>query len=162
MPKRVLDTRDGTGAPTARVGTGGRLAVSTASAVPTAGNAAVVNLTGVSPTTSTFVTAWPHGTDRPLASNLNLAPRDVIPVLASVGLGDGQFDLYDRSGQVNILADVSGYSLPRPRCGGTPPGPARFGVEPGPGDASVPAGTPGRVGGGEQSQIDQRDGAPNQ
>lgn len=161
-PTRVLDTRDGTGAPAARVGGGDRLAVSTASAVPTAGNAAVVNLTGVSPTTSTFVTAWPHGTARPLASNLNLAPRDVIPVLASVALGDRQFDLFNQSGQVDLVGDVSGYYVPRPGCGGTAPAPARIGVAPGPGDASVPAGTQGRAGGGEQSQIDQREGAPNE
>ena len=72
--------------------------------------AVVVNLTGVSPTASTFVTAFPSGEALPVASNLNLVKGQVRPNLAIVKLGtNGRFSLFNNAGEVDLLADVVGW-----------------------------------------------------
>ncbi len=79
-PTRLLDTRTsevppGWGAATP-VGAGQTLdlPVAGATSVPTEAVAVVVNLTGTGPTSSTFVTVYPGGSARPVASDLNLVP----------------------------------------------------------------------------------------
>jgi uncharacterized protein (DUF1501 family) len=111
-PSRVVDTREGVGAPRARVeradvgvplvGRGG---------VPAGGAAAVLmNVTAVSPSTGTYVTVYPAGKARPLASNLNANAGQVVPnmVLARLGTG-GAAVLYNNSGSIDLVADVMGY-----------------------------------------------------
>ncbi|MFQ6170582.1 hypothetical protein ACK8HX_03155 [Oryzobacter sp. R7] len=113
VPARILDTRKGIGAPTAQVGAGKTVPVQATGrgGVPATGVAAVVvNLTGVSPTATTYVTAFPSGQPVPLASNLNLVKGEVRPNLAIVKLGtDGRFSLFNRAGAVHLLADVVGW-----------------------------------------------------
>lgn len=77
--------------------------------VPADAAAVVLNVTGVSATKDGFVTAWPCGTTRPLASNLNLTTGAIVPnlVISKVGAG-GKVCLYT-SGGTHLLADVSGY-----------------------------------------------------
>lgn len=78
--------------------------------VPTGATAVVVNLTGVTPTAATHLTAWPDGTILPTAPNLNLPAGAIRPVLATVGsFGQGRFDLRNNSGWIHALADLQGY-----------------------------------------------------
>jgi hypothetical protein len=116
-PARVLDTRTGTGGvPVAKVGPGGSvgLTVTGVGGVPSSGVSAVVlNVTAVGASAHTFVTVWPSGETRPLASNLNVAPGWVIPnlVVAKVGSG-GRVSLYNNAGTVDLVADVIGWFGP--------------------------------------------------
>jgi hypothetical protein len=113
VPSRVLDTRSGIGAPRARVGPGSTLAlrVTGVGTLPATGVGAVVlNVTGVSPTSSTYVTVWPAGAPRPTVSSLNLEPGQVVPNLVVVKVGrGGVVNLYNRSGALDLVADVTGW-----------------------------------------------------
>ncbi len=112
-PTRVLDTRNGTGAAKAKAGPGAvlRLKVAGVKGVPATGVTAVtLNLTGVNASTSTVITAYPDGTTRPTASNLNLVPGQATPNLVTVTVpADGYIDLYNHSGSVDLVGDVEGY-----------------------------------------------------
>ena len=109
-PGRLLDTRDGAGVP---VGPNGRLdlQVTGRGGVPGSGVSAVVmNLTAVSPTAGTFVTAWPAGQARPLASNLNVVAGQTAPNLVVVAVGaGGKVSLFNLAGAVHLVADVAGW-----------------------------------------------------
>ncbi len=112
-PSRLLDTREGNGAPQAPVGPGGSidLQVTGRGGVPAADVAAVVlNVTAIGPSESGFVTAWPTGEPRPTASNLNFVAGQTVPnlVIVKVGAG-GMVSLFNLAGTVNLAADVSGY-----------------------------------------------------
>ena len=107
-PSRLLDTRSG-----AKVGPGGTqgLQVTGRGGVPASGVSAVVlNVTATEPTTGGFLTAWPAGEARPLASNLNFGPGQTVPnlVLVKVGAG-GMVNLFNSSGATHIVADVAGW-----------------------------------------------------
>ena len=102
---RVLDTRSG-----AKVGAGGVVSVNLASRLPATATAVVFNLTGVQPTASTYVTAFPHGQARPVVSNLNLRAGETRANLVTVMVGaDRVVDLYNNSGSTHLLADLAGY-----------------------------------------------------
>ena len=120
-PKRILDTRHGTGAPQRPVGPGGvvRLKVLGAGGIPTSGVTAVtMNVTDADATASSYVTAYPDGTGRPTASNLNFTAGRVNPNLVTVRVGsDGYVDLYNAHGDVDLIADVQGYFTNVPRTG---------------------------------------------
>ena len=61
----------------------------------------------------THVTAYPSGTPVPLASNLNLGARQVVPNLVLCTLGaDGAISLRNNSGSVDLVGDVVGYFAP--------------------------------------------------
>lgn len=111
-PTRLLDTRTGVGAPAGMPGAGAvvDLQVTGSGPVPSTGVSAVVlNVTGVEAPAVGFVTVWPSGTPRPLASNLNLAAGDVRPNLVVVPVGaGGRVSLYTQSG-THLLADVTGW-----------------------------------------------------
>ena len=111
-PRRVLDTRDGTGAPLSNVGqTPLPLMLLGKGGVPSSGVSGVMlNVTAVAPTANTFITVYPGGTVRPMASNLNVSGGQVIPnmVLARVG-DDGTTMIYNNGGVVDLVADVVGY-----------------------------------------------------
>jgi len=112
-PVRILDTRNGTGAPAGRVPDGGTLtiAVTGRGGVPAGGVSAVIlNVTATDATQAGFVTAWPTGLDRPLASNLNVGQAgETIAnlVMVPVGAGGG-ISMYALK-SVDLVADVLGY-----------------------------------------------------
>ena len=112
-PVRLLDTRSGNGAPKARVGAGKSidLQVGGRGGVPSSGVSAVVlNVTYVLPSLGGFVTVWPTGALRPLASNLNLNVGDARPNLVTVRMGaGGKVSLYNEVGSVDLVADVAGW-----------------------------------------------------
>ena len=79
--------------------------------VPTAGvGAAVLNVTATDVESPSFVTVWPTGSPRPLASNLNLAADDTVANLVLVPLGDGgKVSLYQHGGPAELVVDVTGW-----------------------------------------------------
>lgn len=111
-PSRVLDTRNGTGAPRGAVrgGSAVRVKVTDLPGAPLDPTAVVMNVTAVGATAHGFVTAYPSGTFLPPVSNLNTTPGLVTPNLVVVPIGsDGSVDLYSSSGTVHLLADVAGF-----------------------------------------------------
>jgi hypothetical protein len=113
VPARLLDTRNGTGAPQAAVagGTSISLQVTGRGNVPSTGvDAVVLNVTATNVTAPTYITAWPDGTTRPVASNLNPAGGQTLPnrVIVKLGTG-GRIDLFNAAGRADLIADVSGW-----------------------------------------------------
>ncbi len=111
-PMRILDTRDGNGGYSGPVGPGQTISLQIeGDGVPdTEVTAVVLNVTATDPTASSFVTVYPGGTSLPTASNLNFTAGETIANLVTVPVGsDGQVDLYNHTGNVNLVADVEGY-----------------------------------------------------
>jgi hypothetical protein len=112
-PARILDTRNGTGAPKARVPDDGTLTLGVTGhgSVPTAGVSAVIlNVTATDATGPGFVTVWPAGQGRPMASNLNVEHvGQTIPNLVIVPVGAGGAVSIYALKSLNLVADVLGY-----------------------------------------------------
>ncbi|MCT2586690.1 RCC1 domain-containing protein [Actinophytocola gossypii] len=110
---RVLDTRNGIGAPSAPLGAGGTLTLDLSSRVPADATAVVLNVTGVSPTRNTYLTVWPAGQSRPNASNLNVSIGETRPNAVTAALGDGAaLRVFNNAGTTHVLADLAGYYAP--------------------------------------------------
>ena len=112
-PNRILDTRTAVGAPAAAVGPGSTLSlqVTGRGGIPASGVSAVVlNVTVTEATAASFLTAWPAGEARPLASNLNYGPGQTVPnlVVVKVGAG-GSVNLFNNAGAAHLIADVAGW-----------------------------------------------------
>ena len=115
-PARVLDTRTALGAPNAPVPAGGTvtLRVLGTGGVPSSGVAAVVvNLTVTEAEQSGYVTGYPSGAGRPLASSVNFDAGRTAANLAVLPVGgDGRIALYNGApGAAEFVADVSGYFM---------------------------------------------------
>jgi hypothetical protein len=115
-PARLLDTRTGTGAPTQKISSGGSVTLDVANhgGVPLTGaGAAVLNVTATNTAGSGFVTAYPTGTTKPNASNLNITAGQTIANLVTVKLSAaGKVTFYNgSSGPLDLIADVAGYYL---------------------------------------------------
>jgi hypothetical protein len=111
-PTRLMDTRDGTGVRKGTVGAAGTvsLQVTGKAGVPTDGVTGVVmNVTAVNPTKASHVIVYPDGTTRPDVSNLNFSAGENFPNLVTVPVVDGKVDFYNASGNVDLLADITGY-----------------------------------------------------
>ena len=109
---RLLDTRSGNGAPKGLVGAGREVSVLIAGrgGVPSGLSAVVLNLTAVTPSTATYLTAYPSGTTRPTTSNLNVAANTNRANLVTLPVGsDGRVRIFNSAGTTHILADVVGY-----------------------------------------------------
>lgn len=124
-PTRVFDSR---AAQTAVPGPKGRigarasvdLAVAGTAGVPDDATAVVLNVTAVSPSTGTYVTAYPTGSPVPSTSNVNLGPGTTVPNAVTVALGTGgQVSLYNSDGAVDLVADLAGYYVPSATPGST-------------------------------------------
>ncbi|WP_370131692.1 hypothetical protein [Streptacidiphilus sp. EB103A] len=112
-PTRLLDTRNGTGTATGRLGAGQslRLKITGAGGLPSNGITAVtLNVTVTGPSSTGWLAAYPDGAPVPSTSNLNFTRGQTVPnqVTVSVG-GDGYVDLYNASGSTDVIADVQGY-----------------------------------------------------
>jgi len=112
VPARILDTRTGAGGGV-RLGAGASLdlQVTGAGGVPASGVQAVaVNLTVTGPSANSFVTAFPTGEARPLASNLTFAAGSTVATRAMVKLGaGGKVSIYNLAGATDVIVDVSGW-----------------------------------------------------
>lgn len=82
--------------------------------IPADAGAVSLNLTSLRATSpTTYVTVYPSGAERPLASNLNARRGIDLANSAIVGLGvDGGWALYNNSGSVQVLEDVTGWFAP--------------------------------------------------
>ena len=116
-PQRILDTREGIGAPLAPLGRDGTVTLQIAGRITDRNGrivnnltGVVINLTGTEPTGNTFVTAYPAGEGLPVASNLNLTPGLTRPNLVMVKTGaGGAITLYNHVGNTQLVADVVGF-----------------------------------------------------
>ncbi len=114
VPARVRDTRSGTGGPAGALAAGGTAVVDVTgiAGVPDSGVAAVVaNVTVTEPTTPGFLTVYPSGADRPLASNLNFVAGQNVPNLVTVQVGaDGNIAVFNGStGTAHVIVDITGW-----------------------------------------------------
>jgi hypothetical protein len=78
--------------------------------------AVIANLTAITPTAPTYLTAYPGNlTGAPEASDLNVYPGEVLPNLVVVQLdttgdaNDGKVSLYNGAGSVNAIIDIEGW-----------------------------------------------------
>jgi hypothetical protein len=112
-PARILDTRNAIGAPRAQVPAGGTVTLTVANhgGIPSVGAAAaVMNVTVTRGTGSGWLTAYPTGTTRPNASNINFVSGQTIPNLVTVKLGNGKVSFFNGSAKpIDVLADVAGW-----------------------------------------------------
>ncbi|MEV4541581.1 fibronectin type III domain-containing protein [Micromonospora echinaurantiaca] len=108
-PARLLDTRSGLGAPPAATRQV-TLTVTGRGGIPSADVAAVaLNLTVTQPLGPGFVTAYPGGTARPTASNLNFLKGQTVSNLVVVPVGpEGTVVLYS-SVVTHLVADAAGW-----------------------------------------------------
>jgi hypothetical protein len=118
-PCRVMDTRpapDNVGPRTSPIGADETysvpvLGVSGKCTLPADATGVVMNVTAVSPTAPSFLTVFPQGGDRPLASNLNyVAGQSPTPNAVTVDVpASGQVSFYNHAGTVDVIADIVGY-----------------------------------------------------
>ncbi len=111
-PQRLLDTRNGTGAPAARVGPATPVTVTIAGrgGVPDDAVAVVLNVAATNVAAASFVTAWPAGQDMPGTSNLNLLPGQTLANLVICRLGAGGAVTFgNKRAECDVLADVLAY-----------------------------------------------------
>ncbi|HTJ70257.1 MAG TPA: PKD domain-containing protein [Actinospica sp.] len=128
-PTRILDTRKGTGeagGKAAKVAAGGTLAVNVGA--PAGTTAVVMNLTETNDPVGGYITAYPSGESRPVASSLNFAAKDTDANTVVVPVGpDGDVELYNYSPQpVDLIADVEGYFTSSATAAFTPVTPTRL------------------------------------
>jgi len=130
-PVRVLDTRDAA-SPIHALGQGGTVTLSVAANVPAEATAAAINLTVVNGTVGSFLTLYPTGMDRPLASAINWSDNVAHANSTVIKLGsDKAFNIYNNSGSVDVVIDLVGYYISSTGGGGAtgpqgPAGPAVF------------------------------------
>lgn len=109
-PVRLLDTRPpGKGYTGPKPAAGDTVTVvAVDSAIVGTVGAVVLNVTGIDATAAGFVTAWPCGTPRPTASNLNLVGGATTPNLVIVRVGAAaSVCLFTQSG-AHLAVDISG------------------------------------------------------
>lgn len=107
-PARVLDTRQGLGAPRARVGPASTTL--TIPGLPPGTTSVVLNLTAVGPNASSYVTSWPADRARPVASVLNYRPGQTVAGLTTVAVDrKGRVNLAVGAGSADLIADLAGY-----------------------------------------------------
>lgn len=110
-PRRLMDTRE-----TGAVAPGGTITLKVAGlgGVPANGvGAAILNVTVTDTSAAGFITVYPSGTAKPMASNLNFVAGQTVANLVAVKLGgDGSVQLTNTSiRSVQLVADVAAYFL---------------------------------------------------
>ena len=112
-PKRVLDTRDGTGAPAGIVAATGVVSLDLrAAGLPTDATAALLNVTVTDGTDPGFVTVYPCTQPRPTASNLNYTKGKTAANLVQVAVDPGGTVCLYAHGATHLVADLSGWFQP--------------------------------------------------
>src|SRR5262249_22671617 len=125
QPARLLETRPGEQTAPGATNRGMPLGAQGVIDLPVLGvggvpaefvSAVVLNVPAIHATSPSFVTVWPTGSPRRLASNLNLrGAHEVVPnlVVAKVGAG-GNVSIYNDAGQTDMVVDVAGYFVEEP------------------------------------------------
>ena len=117
QPVRVLDTRGAgqtVGVPAAApIGANSTIDVQVAGLdeIPAEATSVAINVTiDFDATSKSFLTVWPTGEPRPLASTSNAEPGLIMANSALMKVGtDGNISVYNQSGAVNVIIDVTGY-----------------------------------------------------
>ncbi|MCB0994089.1 MAG: fibronectin type III domain-containing protein [Acidimicrobiales bacterium] len=113
IPTRWFDTRVAP-APTGVVAatTSIDVAIGGVGGVPANATAVVLNVTAAAPSAKGFLTVWPTGAPRPLASSVNFAAGQNTPNLVTVPIGaDGSVSFYAHVDS-HIVVDVVGWYEP--------------------------------------------------
>jgi hypothetical protein len=112
-PARILDTRNGTGGVSGKIGTTPlTFKVTGKDGIPASGVSAVaLNTTVTEPTGNSFLTLYPaDASNAPLASNLNYLPDQTVPNLVTVKVSpSGDIKLYNAVGSTHVILDVAGW-----------------------------------------------------
>ncbi|MDG4761521.1 right-handed parallel beta-helix repeat-containing protein [Micromonospora sp. WMMD710] len=109
-PARVLDTREGTGAPFPAMGI---RTLDLSDRLPVGATAAVLSVTVTAPTTSGVLTVYPYGSTAPTASSLNFVAGQTIPNLVTVPVVNGRVSILNNSsGTTHVIADLAGWFSP--------------------------------------------------
>jgi hypothetical protein len=113
-PRRVLDTRNGTGSSvngvSGPIAAGGVLRENLSAWLPAEATAVVMNVTVTQPKRSGYLTLYPDGATKPNASNLNFSAGETVPNLVIVPLKNRVLDIANTSGgTVQVVADLDGY-----------------------------------------------------
>lgn len=123
-PVRVLDTRQPPRGNTIGVTTAAPIGPNQTLDVRVAGLSGIpANATSVAITVTidddatlkSFLTVWPKGAPKPLASTNNAEPGFISPVSALMKVGtDGMISVFNQQGSVNVIIDVTGYFVADP------------------------------------------------
>jgi hypothetical protein len=112
-PERLLDTRSGVGAPVGPLAAETTLTLQVTGAgqtnVPADASAVVVNVTVTQPGDDGYLTVWPCGQPRPLASNLNYGAGQTIPNLVIAKLGTGGTFCIAGQHTTHVVVDINGW-----------------------------------------------------
>jgi hypothetical protein len=116
-PARIVDTRNGTGAPKAPLGAGRTMVVQVAGnggvpgiAFVISPKAVVLNVTVTNPTAASDLIVWPEDASQPVASDLNFVAGQTVPNLVVVQLSaSGQIDIFNAFGSTHVIVDVVGW-----------------------------------------------------
>ena len=114
-PVRAIDTRDGTGVRAGAVGAGEEIqfVFRGAHGVPATALSVTINLTVVDGSQPSYLTVYPDGAKRPLASSINWNGSTPVANQVTAKLGaNGAVRFYNAYGTVNVIADVIGYGVP--------------------------------------------------
>lgn len=114
-PCRAVDTRGAAwsnGGPILGQGDTRNVQIRGICGVPTTAKAVSLNVTVTGATQPSWLAVWPSGQTRPLVSMINFEPSD--PALANgiiVGVSTNPQDLaiFNASGSVHVIVDVTGY-----------------------------------------------------
>ena len=118
-PKRLVDTRDGTGGSQGQLGASGQYGVlvvgqtltvdGVGQQIPSSATAVALNVTVTKPQGAGFITVYPCSAERPNASNLNYVAGDTVAnnVIAPIG-SNGFVCVYTQS-TTDVIVDVSGW-----------------------------------------------------
>jgi len=88
--------------------------------VPADASAAILNVTVTDATANSYLSAWPAGSTRPVASVLNWQAGETRADLAVVGVGSGgEVSFYENAGSADLIVDVFGWLVPATGSGAT-------------------------------------------
>ena len=111
-PQRLIDTRN-TGQ---RLAAGGTLTVDLPALAPTLvaldAAAAAVNVTAADPAAAGFLTVWPCGSERPVASSVNFLAGQARGAQATSVLGPGRTLCVVSNTAVDVVVDLQGVFVP--------------------------------------------------
>ncbi|MFK0046990.1 PKD domain-containing protein [Streptomyces sp. NPDC090741] len=128
-PTRLLDTRDGTGAPRGMVQaySSAKIKIAGTGKIPAGVTAVALNVTATNTSNPGHVTVFPGGTTRPTTSNVNFVAAQTVPNMVIVPVGkDGTVELYNGSWTaIDLIADITGYFTRTAASGYTPITPVR-------------------------------------
>lgn len=125
-PQRLMDSREGVGAPT-RLGAGSvvELPVTGTAGVPDNASAVAMNVTGIQPWLNAYVTVYPCG-DLPATSSLNPAAGTITPNLVMAQVSPRGTVCFFTNTDLDLVVDVVGYVSSNSSSKFTPSTPFRF------------------------------------